>query len=94
MEVQLKENNLVFENVYHKSIIYQIVPKSYDIMFSYVGSTTNYNMRKCLHKSDCQNVASPRYNLEVYELMRLHGGWNNFVKIKSSKNYVVILKEN
>jgi hypothetical protein len=80
MEVEVIERkNPEFENVYHKSVIYQIIPKSFDILFSYVGSTTNYYMRKHLHKSDCQNVASPRYNLEVYELMRQYGGWNSFI---------------
>ena len=81
MEVinDIKENKHAFENVYNKAVIYQIIPKDFNILFSYVGSTTNYAMRKYLHKSDCHNNVSPRYNLEVYQQIRSHGGWCNFV---------------
>jgi hypothetical protein len=72
-----KEN--IKENVYSKSVIYKIVPKDIDLDYIYVGSTHRYNDRKSAHKSDYHNELSPRYKLEVYDYIRNHGGWYNFV---------------
>lgn len=66
-------------NPYAQSVIYKIVPKDIDLDYCYVGSTHRFSDRKATHKSDCQNEWSPRYNLEVYEFIRKHGGWHKFV---------------
>lgn len=75
------KENIKENNVYSKSVIYKIVPKDIDLDYIYVGSTHRYNDRKSSHKSDYHNELSPRYKLEVYDYIRNHGGWYNFVII-------------
>jgi hypothetical protein len=45
---------------------------------SYIGSTVNYNSRKSIHKSDCNNTKSKKYNFPVYKYIRANGGYNTF----------------
>jgi hypothetical protein len=45
--------------------------------FIYVGSTANIVSRKAKHKSECNNVNSKLYNLELYKKMREYG-YENF----------------
>jgi predicted GIY-YIG superfamily endonuclease len=44
----------------------------------YVGSTTDWEKRFKVHKSDCFNENSIVYNSKVYRLIRQHG-WDAFV---------------
>lgn len=64
---------------YSKSIIYKIVSKDLEVPYTYIGSTTNLYNRTALHKSDFFNASSPRYNLKIYQFIRDHGDWTNFV---------------
>jgi len=64
---------------YSKSTIYRIACKDISVSYTYIGSTSNLYNRKALHKSDYYNVNSPRYKLQIYEFIRTHGDWNNFV---------------
>lgn len=66
---------------YSKSVVYKITCKDESVDFIYVGSTRNWQQRYSQHKSDCNNVKSPRHNLQIYEFMRNNGGWGNFVMI-------------
>ena len=66
---------------YTKSIIYKIVSKDLEVPYTYIGSTTNLYNRRALHQSDFFNVLSPRHNLKIYQFIRDHGDWNNFIMI-------------
>ena len=58
---------------YNKCVIYTI--KTGDGV--YVGSTCNYNRRKCAHKSNINNEANIAYNLKLYTTIRENeGAWD------------------
>ena len=48
----------------------------------YIGSTTNFKMRKSKHKAACNKETSKGYNLLVYKMIRNNGGWDNFTMIQ------------
>ena len=52
-----------------------------DCDYVYVGSTRNMAQRKKNHKSDCNNVNGPSYNIKVYKTIREHNGWNEWFMI-------------
>ena len=65
----------------------------------YIGSTFDFKKRQSYHKSDCNNVNSPKYNYRVYEFIRSNGGydlWNyeilqqftNDIKVKDELHYI------
>ena len=67
---------------YENSVIYKIKHnEDYDDNNIYVGSTTNFRMRKNCHKVDCNNEKRKGYNTPVYQYIRNNGGWDNFVMI-------------
>jgi hypothetical protein len=59
---------------------YMIVGKD-DTNLKYIGSTKDFDYRMCIHKSDCNNPKSKKYNFKVYKTIRDNGGWDNFNKI-------------
>ena len=64
---------------YNNSMIYKLCCKNTDIKEIYIGSTTNFRVRKNKHKSNCYNIKDDRkYNLKVYQFIREHGGFENF----------------
>ena len=67
---------------YQNSIIYKLCHQD-DLENNniYVGSTTNFRMRKFGHKTACNNEKDKNYNIFVYNYIRDNGGWNNFVMI-------------
>ena len=67
---------------YSKACIYKIACKDPNITDVYVGSTTNLAKRRYRHKSNCNNLNSSKYNLNVYQFIRDHGGFDNFEIIK------------
>ena len=73
-------------NKFSNSCIYKIVCKDTTITECYVGSTTDFKIRKYKHKTSCNNVNCRKYNLKVYKFIRENGGFNNFEFIKI-KNY-------
>ena len=44
----------------------------------YVGSTSNFAIRKSNHKSVCNNANSKDHNLKVYRYIRSNGGFSNW----------------
>ena len=44
----------------------------------YVGSTQNMTVRKGRHKSSCNNSNGRDYNLNVYQYIRVNGGFENW----------------
>jgi len=51
----------------------------------YVGHTTNFKQRKAEHKNTCNNEKNTRFNLKLYTMIRLNGGWEMFVMIEVEK---------
>ena len=67
---------------YQNTIIYKIVCKDINITDTYVGHTTNFDKRKCQHKTNCNNENGDKYNIYVYQFIRENGGWNNWEMIE------------
>ena len=70
---------------YENSIIYKLCCKDVSIKEIYIGSTTNFSRRKCEHKSNCTNINSVKYNLNVYNFIRSNGDWDNWDMIEIEK---------
>jgi hypothetical protein len=70
---------------YSKALIYSIVCKT-DENLLYIGSTTNFRMRKSSHKCVCNNEKNINYNVQLYVMIRANGGWDNF-EMKPIKEY-------
>jgi hypothetical protein len=63
---------------YSKALIYSIVCKT-DPTLLYIGSTTNFRIRKNDHK--CRSLKTdnnPKNNIKIYKLIRANGGWDAF----------------
>jgi hypothetical protein len=69
---------------YSKTIIYKIEHINDDNLV-YVGHTTNWDKRKCCHKSRCNNEKGKSYNYKLYQMMRDNGGWDMFKMIEVEK---------
>tara|TARA_R110000737_G_C14438151_1_gene460888 strand:+ start:174 stop:815 length:642 start_codon:yes stop_codon:yes gene_type:complete len=59
-------------------IIYKIININNDIDLCYVGSTANLKLRTLDHKHNSKNISSTKYNQKKYQLVREHGGWDEF----------------
>lgn len=64
---------------FSKTVIYHFVCKDEMVKCSYVGSTTNFNKRKCQHKTVSQNKNSKDHHLKLYQTIRDNGGWDNWI---------------
>jgi hypothetical protein len=60
-------------------IIYKITCKDSNIKEGYVGSTQNFKYRETRHKYSCSNEKSDKYGLKLYQFIRAHGHFDNFV---------------
>jgi len=63
---------------YSKTIIYKITCNDATVLECYVGHTTNFKSRKNQHKSSCNVETSKEHNYKLYQMIREHGGWNNW----------------
>jgi hypothetical protein len=63
---------------YSRTIIYKLVCNDLKIKECYVGATTCFTKRKTQHKSDCYNEKTNNYNCNVYQFIRVNGGWDNW----------------
>jgi hypothetical protein len=70
---------------FSKALIYSIVCKT-DETLLYIGSTTNFKIRKNMHKKSCINEKHRCHNYPVYVMIRATGGWDNF-EMKPVKEY-------
>ena len=67
---------------YKNTVIYKIKHnKDYDDINIYVGSTTNFRVRKNQHKTSCNNENNKDYNMPIYQYIRANSGWDNFVMV-------------
>jgi predicted GIY-YIG superfamily endonuclease len=57
---------------------YRIKSKNISITECYIGSTEDIEVRISRHKSMCNNINDPHYNLKVYKYIRSNGGWDDF----------------
>ena len=69
---------------YSKCCIYKIEHIDAENLV-YVGHTTNFNKRKCEHKSRCKNEKDKKFNLKLYQMIRKNGGWDMFKMIEIEK---------
>jgi len=70
---------------YSNACIYKIVCKDTSITDCYVGSTVVFKSRTKQHKSSCNNENDKNHNMNVYEFIREHGGWDNWIVILVEK---------
>ena len=64
---------------------YMLICKDVKVLNTYAGNTVSWKERKYLHKSDCNNVNSPKYNYKVYQIIRANGGFSNWSMIEIHK---------
>jgi hypothetical protein len=67
---------------YSKGIQYKIVCRDSSITDCYNGSSCSLKDRKKSHKKSYTNPNDKGYNLKVYQFIREHGGWDNWVFIQ------------
>lgn len=67
---------------YENSIIYKLCHQD-DLENNniYVGSTTNFRIRKYKHKASCINEKKKDYKTPVYQFIRDNGGWTEWQMI-------------
>ena len=70
---------------YAKGFIYKWVCDDLNVEDSYVGSSTNFNERKRLHKYRCTKVDNPKYEYPLYKTMREKGGFENWTMVLIEK---------
>ena len=63
---------------YSNTLFYKISCKDTNITDIYIGQTTNFVQRKSGHKQGCNNPKYANYNLKLYNVIRQHGGWDNW----------------
>ena len=64
---------------------YKFVCEDEKVVSTYVGHTTNFRIRKNVHKSGCNNEKCKQFNYKIYQTIRANGGWDNWrmIEIKS-----------
>lgn len=70
---------------YQNTIIYVIKCRDDNITEEYIGSTTNFNDRKCQHKNACNNEKNKAYNELKYKFIRDNEGWDNWLMLEVLK---------
>lgn len=63
---------------YSNTQIYKWVCNDPNINSCYVGHTTNWVKRKASHKERCNDEKSKKYHLQIYQIMRMNGGIENW----------------
>jgi len=67
---------------YENSIIYKLCHcNDLENENIYIGSTTNFRIRKNRHKNSCNNEKDKKYNYPVYQFIRENGGWDEWQMI-------------
>ena len=61
-------------------VIYKIICNDENIKDCYVGSTSNFKVRKWDHKTNC-NSTNIKSHYKVYQTIRENGGWDNWSMI-------------
>jgi len=74
------------ERDYSKGVIYKIKCLDKSIKDIYVGSTINIIKRKSYHKFNCTNTKGKAHNYCVYQFIRAHGDWDNWILVPIKKH--------
>ena len=77
----MPKNNINYSN----TIIYKIVCNDLNVKELYIGSTTDFYNRKSNHKYKCNSENDKNYNLNIYNCIRVNGGWDNWSMIEIEK---------
>ena len=72
-------------NCYNNGTIYKLCCKDPTIKDIYIGSTCAFRRRKSQHKYSCNTENDKKYNINVYQFIRDHGGWDNWDMIEIKK---------
>ena len=72
---------------------YKIVNINNDVDLCYVGSTSNFRLRKISHKQNATNPKSVKYNMRVYQTIREYGGWEEFQMIEIGREEQLTLTQ-
>ena len=67
---------------YSRTVMYKLCCLDQSINDIYIGQTTDFTKRKHKHKYCCCNENSKKYNSNVYQFIREHGGWDNWQMIQ------------
>ena len=62
-------------------IFYKIVCLDDSVDLCYIGSTADFNKRRCSHKNAC-TYETKKYDIKLYNTIRANGGWYNFKMIQ------------
>jgi len=73
------------ERDYSKTVIYQLVSNDRNIKEVYVGHTTNFKNRRTTHRNACYNPKHTNHNYYVYQYIRSHGGFENWLLVEIEK---------
>lgn len=63
---------------YENGMIYKLCCKNPEIKDIYIGSTTNFRLRKNSHKCRCHKETNSKHHLYVYRFIRENGGFINW----------------
>jgi hypothetical protein len=63
---------------YSNTIIYKITCKDPTIKHYFVGHTTNFSQKKHALKTTCSDSSKRDYNLQMFQIIRQYGGWDNW----------------
>ena len=70
---------------YSNAVIYKLSCKDKNITELYIGSTTNFTVRKNQLKLACNNIKNVKNNCKKYQFFRQNGGWENWEMIEIEK---------
>ena len=67
---------------YSKSCIYMLRHKDdTELENIYIGSTTNFKVRKNHHKRTCCNPNNKNHHFKIYQYIRDNGGWEEWIMV-------------
>ena len=67
---------------YNDNVFYKIASKNPLITDCYIGQTTNLDLKKIRHQSECKNQNNPHFNDYLYEFIRNNGGMKEWLIVK------------
>jgi hypothetical protein len=62
-------------------VIYKIICNDENIKDCYVGSTSNFKVRKWEHKTTCNSNTNKMREYKIYQIIRENGGWDNWTML-------------
>lgn len=77
----MPKNNVNYQNTY----FYKLCSRELSVEAMYIGSTTNWSIRKAYHKHNCNNSTSKHYNDALYIFIRENKGWDFWQMVQIEK---------